>query len=574
MSRSGAELELIRIGEQEHRFEDVVWRVADTTSVVLLRFAERFIPIPSRGYPGRWTRNDERVPTGNWWCWSPLGTRADMIENRRCGSFILRFAQPVGLTVRVVLFSERIFAPEAFAEMVQDIETAFPYGVWDDPDRSPARSGTRPMPRIAPDPRPVTSLLGSIAEELAAARRIVGRPLWELVPAAPGRPHLPGALACARSFDVPENRVAASWVRLRLRHLRDCSTRVTEALAALQDHGAAILDARGSVPVEAWRTAHRTNTARLCALLARLADQEQTLRGLQRRCDALHVPPRWTMTPAIRRRADPGRLAAAHYAVDHPWAELSELRQALLPLRTTPFLFEIWAALELVRAIEATEFVQVGPPEIHAMTTHAAIPGLPTRATWTFARGDLTLRLMLGPTARRFPGRPAHGHAWAHLSLPSVDVAGMYASLHGHRRVLIGIGDSIEPDYVLLLTRGDQDAFCVGDALCCDASYAKAPESVRDKLIRVRRTYARRLAWIDADGRLVPCIGSACFVIIPRPVDVDLEEHPEEQEVLLMATSPGPDPQREASRERMRVVLDTLEWHLDHRPPLTLSAAE
>jgi hypothetical protein len=148
-------------------------------------------------------------------------------------------------------------------------------------------------------------------------------------------------------------------------------------------------------------------------------------------------------------------------------------------------------------------------------------------------------------------------------------------SIHGHRRMLVGIGDSIEPDYALLLSRGDdREVVCVGDALCCDASHDKAPGSVLDKLSKVRRTYSNRSAWLDGAGRLVPCVGSACFVVIPHAVAVDRSKHLEEQDVQLLILSPGPAPAREASRRRMLVVLDTLAWHLDHRPPLMLPDPE
>ncbi|WP_434425931.1 hypothetical protein [Nannocystis pusilla] len=570
MSRSGADIEAVGLGDEVMPFEDVVWRVSDDDPRVLLRFTAGFVPEPRRPIAGEWAPNDDRRLPGNWWRWRPLGASKDTARTRRCGNYDLAFASPPDRRIRILLFSQRVLEEDEYDRMIEEIEAAFPGGVWDTPERSPSRGAYRLAPRVGR--RAALSLLRAVEEELAAARRIVRRPAWDLAPPLPGRPPSPGS-GPPRTFDVVENRVALSWARRRARQLRECGALVAGTITALQDFVDSVARARGVVPIEAWVTAQQGHLRRLEALARSLADTTHAVQRVASALAELDVHSNWEMTPAVRRKPDSHRLAAAHVE-DEIWAEVRAAREALAPFLTTASLFELWAALEQARGIEALGFVPVGPPAVIAAAGEA-LPGIPTRAQWTFRRDDHELRLFLMPTTRRFSTRLAANHGWASANLSCLDAVAVNAVEHGHRSLFVGFGEAIEPDYAMVLVRGDRAAACVGDALFSDTTLDSGLGSIREKVSKIRRTYARKIGWIDARGRLCPCVPTASFAVVPRDFEGDLKLADEEQEIRLLVMAPYVDEARRAgARASLGKLLASLEWHLVHRPPLSLSQME
>jgi hypothetical protein len=572
LSPSGGDIEEVRVGGRSAPFEDVLWRVSDDDPLVLLRFTDGLMPEPRRPFVGEWARNDDRRLQGNWWLWRPLGASKDIARNRRCGRYDLHFGSPPDRRLRITLYSQRVLEEIEYDRMIAEIEATFPGSVWDAPEHSPSRGAYRttdgPERRAAAS----TSLLRAVAEELAAARRIVRRPSWELAPPLPGRVTAP-SWGPARTFDVVENRIALSWARRRARQLGECGALVAATVAKLNDYIDSVARARGAVPVDAWVEAQQGHVRRLETLVGELADTARKVKHVEAALVELDVHSEWTMTPAVRRRPDPNRLAAAHVE-EGIWAEVHAVRQAMAPLLTTASLFELWGALELVRAVEALGFRAAGPPEVFAAATEA-LPGLPTRAQWTLVRDDAQLRVFLLPTTRRFATRLAANHAWAHAGLSCLDAVAVNAVEHGHRSLFVGFGDVLEPDYALVLARGGREVTCVGDALFSDTTLDGAVGSIREKLSKIRRIYARRIGWIDTSGRLCPCVATASFAVIPRALDDKaLKLTDEEQECRLLVLAPHTD---DAARNRARAslggLLANLEWHLTHRPPLSLSEA-
>lgn len=570
MSRSGGDIETIRLGDLDAPFEDVVWRVSDDDPRVLLRFTAGLIPEPRRPLAGHWARNDDRRLVGNWWLWRPLGASKDTARTRRCGRYELAFASPTDRRLRILLFSQRVLEEDEYDRMIEEIEAAFPGGVWDAPEHSPSRGGYRVTPRVGR--RAASSLLRAVEEELAAARRIVRRPAWDLAPPLPGRPAQPGS-GPPRTFDVVENRIALSWAHRRARQLRECGALVSGTITALQEFVDSVASARGVVPIEAWVTTQQGHLRRLKALARSLADTTHAVRRVASALAELDVHGDWAMTPAVRRKPDPHRLAAAHLD-DEIWAEVRAAREALAPFLTTASLFELWAALEQVRGIEALGFVLVGPPAVIAAAGEA-LPGVPTRAQWTFRRDDAELRLFLMPTTRRFSTRLAATHGWAGADLSCLDAVAVNAVEHGHRSLFVGFGEAIEPDYAMVLARGGREAACVGDALLSDTTLDSALGSIREKVSKIRRTYARKIGWIDARGRLCICVPTASYAVIPRRFDGDLGLADEEQELRILVMAPyANEARRDEARASLGRLLASLEWHLVHRPPLLLSEAQ
>ncbi len=569
MSRSGADIEEVGLGDVVMAFEDVVWRVSDDDPRVLLRFTAGLVPEPRRPLAGEWVRSDDRRLSGNWWLWRPLGTNKDTARTRRCGNYDLAFASPPNRRVRIMLFSQRVLEEDEYDRMIEEIEAAFLGGVWDAPENSPSRGTYRVTPRVGR--RAASSLLRAVEEELAAARRIVRRPAWDLAPPLPGRPAPPDS-GPPRTFDVVENRIALSWARRRTRQLRECGALVAQTITTLQEFVDSVAHARGVVPIEAWVTTQQGHLRRLEVLARSLADTTHAVRRVASALAELDVHGNWEMTPAVRRKPDPHRLAAAHVD-DEIWAEVRAAREALAPFLTTASLFELWAALELVRGIEELGFVPSGPPTVIAAAGEA-LPGVPTRAYWTFRRDDDELRFFLMPTTRRFSTRLAANHRWG-ANLSCLDAVAVNAIEHGHRSLFVGFGEAIEPDYAMVLVRGGREAVCIGDALFSDTTLESGLGSITEKVRKIRRTYARKIGWIDARGRLCPCVPTACFAVVPRDFNGALKLADEEQDLRLLVVAPyACEARRRDARASLGKLLASLDWHLVHRPPLSLSEAE
>lgn len=573
MSHSGGKIEMISLGGEAVAFEDVLWRVPDDDPKVLLRFSEGVVPDPQKPYSGDWIRSAHPDFRGNWWLWRPLGASKDTARNRRCGRNELAFIRPSECRVRLVIYSRRVLGEDEYDFMLREIEATFPGRVWDAPEQTLSRGSYRLADRIEHRDAVPVSLLREVAEELEAARRIVRRPSWELAPPRPGRPAPPSS-GPARTFDVVENRIALSWARRRTRQLRACNDFITATLEALSEYIASVAEARGVVPVDTWVTEQRDHVQRLQILARDIADLLHSVRRTEADLIKLEVHSNWEMTPAVRRSPDPYRLAQAHTR-EEAWAEIHGARRALAPFLPTASLFELWAGLELVRLVEELGFVAEGPPTVISSAPLDGLPGIPTRAQWAFRRDRISLRVLLLPTARRFATAVALEHRWANVGLSCIDAVGVNAVEHGHRTLFVGFGEALEPDFALVLTSGTREAICVGDALFCDATRDTAPGSLREKIAKVRRTYARKIAWVDADGRLCPCVATACFAAVPHDVDRDkLNLSEEEQEIRVFVLTPcASEIARRRARAAVGEMLATLEWHLVYRPPLTLTEA-
>jgi hypothetical protein len=285
------------------------------------------------------------------------------IENRRFGVFVVTLASKEWF--RVSLLPTLVLSARGYAEMVAEISTTFPAGVWDlEGDVHVAVKKTRRS-------EPIRTALQRVVDEtrrvLDVARRVARNPAEEFRPPFPAERSMGAKVRATR--DLPENRIVLAWAARVDAMLREWLDQIDKTCAALDAEVADATDEGGPPPQ--W-TAEPVKESR--NWLKKAAE----VRELQREVSTTVAPLRricrgtdWSMQPSIRRRADPAAVARHLGDLEdglapHPGA----VQLSTISVRRASFLFELWGAIAVARSIAEAGLVPIGPP---VASTHRSV---------------------------------------------------------------------------------------------------------------------------------------------------------------------------------------------------------
>lgn len=591
MSRSGDNHLLVEHDGQRLAYTGQELTIADGNAVVLLLAPGRIKPTLEPGSHGAIleVKGPELgqltpPPAGlTYWKWSPWGdpntNDGDSFAlNRRIGLFKARMATPLQVDLQAYIHSARLLTTSQSMQLIRTISDQFPGAIWDYLDTnqdSLARPYVNTDATTRSPRRQSMSLLARIKEELQAARNIAAKPAWELAPSHPSRTAVPGQPTRGRDFDIPENRVVVAWARMRLTQIESLLRQIDVAMARLDaafGEDMRILNERAAAADWTPESDILDDLRRLPTLRDRLRAQRPAIDHVLRSLVAHGVGERWSMTPAIRRNPALVRLAGAQARpfLDESCSELRDVGLALLPLRTTSRLYELWAALAVARALQDLGFRPTSPPVVNEHNTHADIVELPHRVEWSFARDDTLLHWSFSPPVTTLAGELPASEANLLLTRqertlcrvgPRALVDTYVTGLHTNN-----------PDYIMRIERQGRTAFAVGDAIFADPNF---PKGIRSKLGKVAGEYADNILYLDTHGRPRTCHLGSSFVFIPRAPEnsSDLERSAAERQIVLLPLAPGPDGDPGAdAMHRIRQIVETLSWLCDH-PDLLLDAS-
>lgn len=555
MPHSGDSIETIVIGGIERPFKHGETYRAPDSECIYFQLPAGCQPASDRKiYPAK-----DFPLKGNFWFWHPNGKNQKIALERRCGLHTLTLFRPRHIQLKVVVYSEKILTNDEYNRMIYEIESVFPAASWDQLRRHHSRAGTAGSGL----PRPGSSLIELVREELAVARRIERNVPWELSPRHPSQPPVPGSPSHQANYDVQENRVVVGWARLRRAELLARRPVINDTAKNLENHVEEVTQTAGPTRINKWREKHKEHIEYLRGLIAECNVLVATLTQVERRFLARGIRPTWKMSPSIRRKPDPFRLACAQSYTTLYSPSLLGTISPVLPLRPTSFLYEIWAGIEIVRSIQKMGFELAGPPTVHASSAvnpESPLSGLPLRASWTLLRKNTCIEFELGPTPR-----PCLPDQVSGLRLPSRERAA--AHLAGRNPGLFIAGDLMTPDYAIKVTTPYGVAVCVGDARYSDPEHKRSSGALREKLQKIASTYASRIGWLGHSGKVTMCVESTCFAVVPRKVSVELHPNSAASEVALLVLAPGENEHRQRSLIEIKKIVETLEWWAQNRAP-------
>ncbi len=589
MSHSGVNQLLVEQDDELVAYTGQRLTIADGNAVVLLAIPGKNKPTlepASHGAILEVARSElaslTPLPAGfTYWKWSPWGDPKDgdgLALNRRIGLFKARLATPVQIEILAYVHSARLLTTSQSMQLIRTISDQFPGAIWDYLDtnqESLARPNASADPGAGSPRRQSVSLLDNIEKELPAARGVSAKPAWELAPSHPSRESAPGQPTRGRDLDISENRVVVAWARMRLTQIEALLRQIDVAMERLDaafGEDMRILTERAAA---AGRTAESDvldDLKRLPTLRARLVARRPAIDHILRNLLARGIGERWSMTPAIRRNPGLALLASAQARpfLDESCSELRDVGLALLPLRTTSRLYELWAALAMAQALHELGFHQSSPLLVNNHGARENLFELPHRVEWTFTRGDTRLYWTFSPPVTTLDGELQPSEAALLLTrqehtLCRVGPQPLFDTY------VTGLQTN-NPDYIIRVERQSRTAFAVGDAIFGDPHH---PQGIRHKLGKVASEYADNILYIDSHGRPRTCHLGSSFVLIPCAPDdpSKLKESAAERQIVLLPLAPGPDgnPSPDAMRQITQIV-DTLLWLCDHpdlRPDAT-----
>lgn len=520
------------------------------------------------------------APGLSWWSWSPWGARDDFALNRRIGMFELQLESPTRIVIRAFMHSARILSAVQGMQMVRTISDQFPGAIWS--ELGPA-TDTLARPHAHADPgapsprRQTASLLKAIEIELRAARAAASTPVWELAPAHPSRQPIPGQPTRGRDYDLPENRVVVAWARMRQSQIQALLQQIEAAMNRLNrafGEDMRLMKERGAArgKDKEPQSDLLDDAARLPVLRDRLIAQRPALDRVLRSLLVRGVGERWSMTPAIRRNPGLALLAGAQARpfLDESCSELRDVGLALLPLRTTSRLYELWAALAVAQVLEKLGFSESATLQVNDHDAREDLFELPHRIEWTFIRDDTRVYWSFSPSVTTLDGglQPREEALLLTKQERSLCHAGYRQCVDTYITCL----QTNNPDYILRVERQGRTAFAVGDAILGDPKHTSG---ITNKLGKVAGEYAENIIYIDAYGRPRACHSGTSFVFIPcAPEDPEaLEKTATERQIILLPLAPEPDGNPSpAATQRIKQIVDTLIWISDHpdlRPDAT-----
>jgi hypothetical protein len=498
--------------------------------------------------------------------------------NRRIGLFKARLATPVQIEILAYVHSARLLTTSQSMHLIRAISDQFPGAIWDYLDTS---QDTLARPHASADPgarsprRQSVSLLDNIETELPAARDAAAKPAWELAPSHPSRESAPGQPTRSRDLDISENRVVVAWARMRLTQIEALLRQIDGAMERLEaafGEDMRILTDRAAAAGRTPESDVLDDLDRLPTLRARLLAKRPAIAHILRGLLERGIGERWTMTPAIRRNPALALLAGAQARpfLNESCSELRDVGFALLPLRTTSRLYELWAALAVARALYDLGFRESSPLLVNNHGVGENLFELPHRVEWTFTRGDTRLFWTFSPPVTTLDGelQPSESALLLTRQERTLCRVGPQPLFDTY---VTGLHTN-NPDYILRVERQSRTAFAVGDAIFGDPNH---PQGIRHKLGKVASEYADNILFLDSHGRPRTCHLGSSFVLIPcAPEDpTKLNESAAERQIVLLPLAPGPNgyPTPAATRQITQIV-DTLLWLCDHpdlRPDVT-----
>ncbi|WAS94533.1 hypothetical protein [Nannocystis punicea] len=265
------------------------------------------------------------------------------------------------------------------------------------------------------------------------------------------------------------------------------------------------------------------------------------------------------MTPAIRRNPGLALLARAQARpfLDESCSELRELGLALLPLRTTSRLYELWAALALAKVLRELGFRQDVPTRINDHDVHESLFELPHRIEWAFSRENTRLYWSFAPAVTTLDGslHPNHDR----LLLTKQQRALYHAQARQVAGTYVTCLKTNSPDYILRVEREGRTAFAVGDAVFGDPNH---PSGITKKLGKVASEYANNIFYVD-DGKIPWACSLGCsFVLVPCVVeDLGVHKIATERQVILLPFAPELDGcPSDAAVQCVGQIVNTLAW--------------
>ncbi len=509
-------------------------------------------------------------PGLTWWSWSPWGDRDDLALNRRIGVFTLDLEAPTRTSIRAFMHSARILSAAQGTQIIRAISEHFPGAIWSELGTSTdslARPHAHADPTASSPRRQTVSLLKSIEVELRAARAAAANPAWELAPSRPSRERVPGQPTRGRDLDIPENRVVVAWARMRQSQIQALLRQLDAAISRLDTAFGEDLRLMRERAVARDRDLESDlidDAARLPILRDRLLAQRPAIDLVLRSLLARGVGERWSMTPAIRRNPGLALLASAQARpfLDESCSELRDVGLALLPLRTTSRLYELWAALAVARVLTGLGFQQSTPLRVNDHNGVEELLELPHRIEWTLTRNDTRLFWIFSPSVTTHDGELRSGEAG--LLLTKQERALCQASYRHSLDTYITCLQTNNPDYILRVERQGHTAFAVGDAILGDPKHTSG---ITKKLGKVASEYAENILYLDRIGRPQRCHLGSSFVFIPcAPDDPDaLKKTVMERQVVLLPLAPeldgDPSP---AAVQRLIQIVETMIWLCDH----------
>lgn len=529
-------------------------------------------------------------PSLTWWSWSPWGDPRNsktFALNRRIGLFELQLETPSATSIRAFMHSGRLLSASQGMQIVRAISQQFPSAIWSELGTS-TDSLARPHAHVdpaAPSPRRQTvSLLKTIELELRAARAAAATPAWELAPRHPSRESAPGQPNRGRDYDISENRVVVAWARMRQSQLQALLWQLESAMGRLD--AAFAEDLRLMRERRAARERGRDrdrddkesesevldDADRLSVLRGRLLAQRPILDRIIRSLQARGIGERWSMTPAIRRNPGLALLAGvqARPFLDESCSELRDVGLALLPLRTTSRLYELWAALAIAQVLETLGFRQSDTLQVNDHDARTNLFELPHRLAWTFTRDDIRLQWHFSPSVTTLDGGLQPREAALLLTKQERSLC-----LAHYRQLVDTYVTGLQtnnPDYIVRVERHGRTAFAVGDAVFADPNH---PSGMHSKVDKVAGEYASNIRYVDDHGNPFDCHQGSSFVLIPQAPATDAQVHQlaMKRQIVLLPLAPGPNgnPSSAATRQITQIV-DTLIWLCDHpdlRPDAT-----
>lgn len=480
-------------------------------------------------------------------------------QARRRGEFVMGGGGTGISTVRVYVEPGRIFSATEHQRMVEDIGRALQDATW---ETRAAMPGVRVRTSVGVESIP--RLAKAVEEELSAAASIVQRPAVELAPTRPGEKGMVGSPRLHYTTELPENHLVGWWAAHRVRALRGAQTAIgaqVDRLSAEQVN----LDA-SLAPERARHVATAIAEGRgWLAIIERL--RRKVAPFVRQEAPNLRaVGPAVTRDPRRRRLLDALRSTMETSTIEVT-SRLSRYRE-----RPVSHLFETWGAVAIVDALLSLEWRVDGAPRVRWLDERS-----PDRIAWTFSRGEDRIDLIYEPHAeRRALGPQSTNGPYLH-QLQRAAVPRDRSPEPG----LFAIVASASPDYAIVLRSGRGLAFTVGDALSSDFDYAKSQQglagwkSVREKLTKVAKDYARGLGWWSQDY-VTACSALSAFVLVPGDGRRWLAEQPvaeivNERGVLLLGGLPREPALGESiPRQHVERIVETLRAHAidgSHRMP-------
>lgn len=447
----------------------------------------------------------------HWYAWIPL---AKISTDRRYGQFETTLFTPAAHHFACYLWPERLFERAQLFRVMEDIEAELRQSVLWDSSPHAARAWVDRVESWsnAAGPR----LLDALEKvELPAARALLAQP-------EAGRSWSEGKMLGLRRNGSPERRLLTAWATRRTRQLGDWRDELERCCR----------DATQQVEVRAGNPmAQERNRAQLSRHMQQLDHAQRvlgTLGGLRLLHGLTDPVLTFELTPSMQRDHRLRRLLAAFAPPpSERWVDREAALSSLPPIRATD-LFELWGAIQVVRALRQIGWHGPAPQIL------GAAPGgqiAPLGCRWRLTRGDWTLVFEHAPDVlHRGHGpsveqRSADRLTWA---MEGVDDDHLFSNFR------------LEPDYAIRLYGPNGVSLAIGDASLADPKHQEG-----DKVGTIAR-YREQVGWRTPAGHLCRVHPIGLFLTLPGPAalwtDTELPQKAAEWDCRVLYARPGAPP--------------------------------